>query len=268
MADNDLNTAQAVTEQDLNSADAVNQQDLKTDSVNQTQQDGMLADGTSENKDVPYAKLKEATDARKKAEEDAAFSQRQLELLQANQQGQQQAAQPQQAGSTYEQAMNDLGITAEDLYGENMIKVQNRKSQLDQAMQTQQTAHNANVQFFNSHLDFQQVVGSVNLATGTMMSWSSEALALQQKKPWLTGAFQSAQGAYEAVMAERRLVELEGKAAVSQEHLNRQGADTASQPLGGSAAGGGGAGDVQGTTLMTRAEVLETERKLANGEAV
>ena len=204
--DNDLNIAPPVTEPDLNNADAVNQQDLSNDVVNQTQQDGTLADGTSAEKDVPYSKLKEATDRAKKAEEDLAFSQRNYDLLQANQQGQQQATQVQKAGSTYEQAMLDLGLTADDLYGENMIKVQNRKSELDQAVQVQQSAYNANAQFFTSHPDFTQVVGSVNPATGTIMSWSSEALALQQKKPWLAGAFQTAQGAYEAVIAERRLV--------------------------------------------------------------
>ncbi len=273
MAENDLNNAPVVTEQkeDLNNADVVNQQDLNNaDVVNQQEQDdNKLADGTDVDKTVPYAKLKEAADARKLAEEQAAYAQRQLELYQANQSQVQQPAQStRQAGSTYEQAVFDLGLTADDLYGENIIKVQNRKAQLDQALQQQQTAYSANSQFVTSHPDFMQVVGSVNPATGTIMSWSQEALTLQQKKPWLVGAFNTAQGAYEAVMAERNLIELEKNAAANKEHLDRQGIDTASQPLGGSAAGGGAAGDVQNQQMMSRKQVEEIEQKLANGEAV
>ncbi len=273
MEKTDLNNAGAVDQQDLNKADSVNQQDLNNDgSVDQQEQDGKLADGTDENKTVKYADLKKATDrvaeeskARKAAEEQAAYAQRMLELLQANQPQQTQ----QQAGSTYEQAMIDLGITTDDLYdGANIVKVQNRKAVLDTALQQQQSAFTATKQFVASHSDFTQVVGSVNPTTGFIVAWSQEALSLQQKKPWLAGAFQSAQGAYEAVMQERKLTELETKAAVNQEHLNRQDIDNASLPLGASAAGGGGAGDPQNQRMMTREEVIETERKLANGEEV
>ncbi len=269
MAEEDLNKAQAVTEQDLNKADPVNQQDLNKDGlVGQKEQDDTLADGTDPNKQVPYSKLKEAADGRKAAEEQAANTQRQLEILQANMQGQQQATQPKQVNSTYEQAMLDLGLTADDLYGENMIKVQNRKAELDTALQQFQTAHTANQQFITSHPDFTEVVGSVNPTTGQIMSWSKEASALLQKKPYLAGVVNTAQGAYQAILDERKLVEFEKNAAVNQEHLNRQNLDNASQPLGGSAAGSGGAGDPNNQPMMSREQVQEIERKLVAGEII
>ncbi len=262
MAENDLNNTQVVTEQeDLNKADSVDQQDLNSDSVNQEQQDGKLADGTDANKTVKYSELKKATDRAKVAEDQASYAQRQLELLQVS-----ATARPEQAGSTFEQALSDLGFTADDYYGENIIKVQNRKSQLDAAAQQQQMSTSANMQFVNSHPDFAQVVGSVNPATGQIISLSQEALILLQKKPYLANA--SYQAAYDEVLQARKFAEFESKATVNQEHLNRQGADNVSQPLGGSAAGGGGASDPNNQQMMTRDQQLEIRRKVANGEEI
>ncbi len=263
----DLNKVPVVTEPDLK-ADVVNQPDLNNaDSVDQQNQDDVLADGTTRDKTVKYSEFEKANQAKKKAEEDAAYAQRQLEILQANMQ---QTAQPpvKQVASTYEQAMLDLGLTADDLYiGENMVKVQRRKSELDSALQQYQTAIEANKQFVANCSDFPQVVGSVNPLTGVMMAWSQEALSLQQKKPYLAGAFQNAQGAYQAIMDERKLMEFEKKAAVNQEHINRQDADIQSEPMGGSAAGSGGAGDMQ-PALMSRQQVLDIEQKLESGQKV
>lgn len=263
----DLNKDQSVTDQDLNNADAVSQQDLQTQVVTETKDD-VLADGAKKaDKTVKYTEFEKANEAKKVAEEQAAYAQRQLELYQQSQA--QQPAQQTQVSSTYELAMRDLGLTAEDLYdGNNMIKIQNRKSELDLALQQQQAASATNQQFMVSHPDFNQVVGSVNPSTGTIMSWSQEAVALQNKKPWLNGAFQTAQGAYEAIMNERTFADLEKKAAINQEHLNRQGVDTNTQPLGGSAAGSGGAGDTQNQPMMSREKVLEIKAKLAAGQVV
>ena len=265
--DKDLNSAQLVAEQDLNNADVVNQQDLNAQSVTE-EQDDTLADGTLKDKTVKYSEFEKANIARKQAEEAAAYAQRQLEIYQANIAAQQQVAQQPQINSTYELAMNELSLTPDDLYdGNNQLKVQRRKAELDMALMQQQNANLVNQQFMASHSDFGSVVGSVNPATGTIMSWSQEALALQQKKPWLAGAFQTAQGSYEAVMQERKLLDLETKAAVNKEFLNRQGVDTNTQPLGGSSVGGGG-GDVQNPALMTRAQVQEIQDKLDRGEDV
>ena len=61
----------------------VAQQDLTDPSVRDQNQD-VLADGTSAEKDVPYYELKKATDAKKTAEEGRLYAERQLELYQAN----------------------------------------------------------------------------------------------------------------------------------------------------------------------------------------
>ncbi|KKM81437.1 hypothetical protein LCGC14_1329760 [marine sediment metagenome] len=254
VADSDLNTDQSVTGQDLNQ--------LVTEKQAET-----LADGDDESKKtVKYEEFKKANEAKKAAEEQSQLLQNQLAIMQANQQV--APVETQQPGSTYELAMQQLGISADDLYGENIIKVQTRKSELDTMLQQQQSALTANRQFILSHPDFTQVVGSVNPTNGQIMTWSQEALSLQQKKPYLAATFQSAQGAYQAVMDERQLVELKSKADANKEHLIRQGVELETNPLGGSAAGGGAGGDPNNQQMLTREQVLEIERKLANDEKV
>ena len=268
----DLNSEQSVATQDLKGTDVVNQSDLNQSVAGG--QDEILADGSKKSeKTVKYEEFEKAN--QKAKDEEAARILAEQKLAQAvqlnqqavsNQQVAQKAAQP---SSTYELAMQQLGLTADDLYdGNNIVKVQNRKAELDTAMQEQQSMFTANQQFIQSHSDFTQVVGSVNPMTGAIMSWSQEALALKQKKPYLAASFQSAQGDYQAVMDERKLTELETAAAANKEHLARQDIDTETGPLGGSAAGGGTGGDPNSQPMMTREQVAEIERKLANGESV
>ena len=114
-------------------------------------------------------------DQKKTAEENAAYAQRQLEIIQANQQTQQQT---QQAQTTLDQAMINCGVVADDMFGEAQVRVLNEKSRLDGILMQQVQGQNANLQFINSHSDFSQVVGSVNLATGQIIAWSNEALTL------------------------------------------------------------------------------------------
>ncbi len=264
----DLNTDQAVIDQDLNNADAVNQQDLNTDqTVTDQNQDAKLADGTTADKTVKYSEFQKANEAKKVAEEQTAYAQRQLELMQANTATQTQQAPVKQAGSTYEQAMLDCGLTPDDLYGENMIKVQNRKAQIDTAIMQQNNAVSSSSQFMIAHPDAAQVVGTVNPATGQIVAPSRELMEFLAKKPGYASAC-TPQVAYDLIMRERELIELKKLQSTNQEHRNRQNIDNASQPLGGSAAGGSGAGDVNGQQMMTREQVLEIERKLANGERV
>jgi hypothetical protein len=265
--ENDLNKDQVVTDPDL-TAGAVAQQDLDTQVVTEDKDD-LLADGTKKaDKTVKYSEFEKANEAKKVAEEQTAYAQRQLEIVQ-QQQSQVQQTQQNQPGSTYELAMQQLGFTADDLYdGNNVLKIQNRKAELDNMMQQQQTAAIAQQQFIASHSDFGTVVGSVNPSTGVIMTWSQEAQALKMKKPYLAASFQTAEGAYHAVMDERNLVDLEKKAAVNQEHLNRQGVDLNTAPLGGSAAGGGGAGDPMSQSLLSREATQDIINKLANGEQV
>ena len=257
MPENDVNNTQAVTEpEDADKEQVVTAPGETIDPANQTE----------ENQAVPYERFKEVNDQKKAAEEQTMQAQRDNDLLRAQMQGQ-QMAQPQQiAQTTLDQAMINCGVTADDMYGEAQVRVFNEKSRLDSTLQQQQMATNENMQFINSHPDFSQVVGSVNPATGQIISWSQEALKLGQEQPWLQNA--SAQGMYQAIIQARELAEFKSKAEVNQEHLNRQGVNIASQPLGGSAAGGGGAGDPNKQQMYTREQVAEIERKLANGEEV
>jgi hypothetical protein len=256
----DLNNAQPVTESiDLNSADVVNQQDLVAQPVQEQNQD-ILADGTDANKTVPYAKLKEASDARKVAEEQAAYAQRQLELMQSQAvQAQQTYVQPK---SISDQALENCGFTADDLYGENIVKFQDEKDRIDGAQRLQEQTTMAQQQFVISHPDSNQVVGSVNPATGQFMA-SPELLALLQKKPHLTGACNTVEIAYELVMQDRQLNELQKNQTITNEQQTRQTIDNKTQPMGGSAAGGMGGGATQGQALLTREQVLEIEAGLS-----
>lgn len=275
MPETDLNKVGAVAQQDLNKADVVNQQDLDNAGVvDQQKQDDKLADGTDANKDVKYSDLKKATDranteaeARKAAEEQAAYAQRQLELMQ--QQAVVQANAPQQPLSPMEQALVDCGLTADELYvGENYVKVINRKDQILNANQQQQQIVNANQQFIAQHPDVSQVVGSVNPMTGQIMTCSPELMAILAKKQYLAGACTTVQATYDIVLQERKLAEFEKAQASNQEHQNRQEVDSNTLPMGGSAAGGGGTGDPNNQSLMTREQVLAIREKMANGEEI
>ena len=175
MAKEDLNNAQVVTEsEDLNNAGSVDQQDLNPDSVTQEQQDDTLADGTDADKTVKYSALKAEVDGRKAAEERTLQAERDTELLRAQMVGMSQAQPQQQAQTTLDQAMINCNVTADEMYGEAQVRVLNEKSRLDGIQQQQQTATNANMQFIASHPDFSQVGGSVNPATGLIISWSQE----------------------------------------------------------------------------------------------
>ncbi len=264
----DLNKGQSVADSDLNKDQSVAGQDLNTSG--QSDESGKLADGTDENKTVPYTKLKEAVDAKNTAEEllqkQAQDHQSQMAILQANQQPVQQSQQPL---SDYDQAKADLGLTDTEYIDEvQRSSIHTRMIEITNARNHQSAAVFANQQFEGSHPDFGNVVGLRNLVNGRVQP-TAEILEILAKKPYLTAAaYASSQGAYEIVMEERKLVELEKNATVNQEQRNRQGLDNASLPLGGSAAGGGGTGDAQNQTMMTRAQVLEIEEKLAAGEKV
>ena len=263
----DLNKAQAVTEPDLKETQPVTESGVTEQVADVQKQDEKLADGTSTEKDVPYSELKKATDAKNAAEEQTAYAQRQLELMQ--QQALVQANAPQQPMTSTEQALADLGLTADDIYvGENYVKIMNRKDQIDSVKTQQQQIAVGNQQFAAQHPDVSQVVGSVNPMTGQIMTCSPELMSLLTKKPYLAGACTTVQAAYDIVLHERKLAEFEKTQASNQEHQNRQEVDNTTQPMGGSAAGGGGAGDPNNQSLMSREQVLAIEQKLADGEEI
>lgn len=262
--ENDVNNAQVVTEEGVNSGQVADDQGV-TESTTQN------AEETAQNQEqaVPYDRFKEVNEQKKLAEEQVMQAQRDNDILRGQMQGMTQQAQPVQPKSTYEQAMADCGVTVDDLYdGNNMVKVQNRKSELDaQNMQLQQNVM-ADRQFMMSHPDYNEVVGSVNPTTGQLMTASRELQDLLSKKPYLAGACTSAQGAYEIVIRERQIAKLQETQQASQEHLNRQNVDNATQPMGASAAGGGTtSASIQGG-MMSREKVEEIEQKLARGERI
>jgi hypothetical protein len=88
-------------------------------------------------------------------------------------------------------------------------------------------------------------------------------LALASKNQYLASA--STAELYAAVMRERKFTEYEKTAAVAKEHQVRTGVDTATKPMGGSAAGGGGAGSQSGQGLLTREQVQQELDRLAAG---
>ncbi|HDZ14036.1 hypothetical protein LCGC14_0756660 [marine sediment metagenome] len=266
----DLNTDQLVAGQDLKDADAVNQQDLQNDLVNQAQSDGTLADGTSADKTVKYSEFQKANEAKKlaeeariAAEEQTAQAQRSLELLQMQKLAE---ANPVQPKTSMEQALLDCGITAEDMFGAEIPRVMACKDEIDRANTAQQQAVAGVQQFVINHSDINEVVGSVNPATGQIMSPNAEVMALVAKKPYLRQA--TTEAIYDAVLVSRKLEEFEKIEAVNKEHLNRQNIDNVTDPLGGSAAGGGAAGDVQHQAWLSRDEQNELRRKVEAGETV
>ncbi len=265
----DLNSSQSVADsKDLNNAQSVATQDLNASGQGEP---AKLADGTDENKIVKYAELKKATDrattaeaAQKTAEEREQLLQNQMAMMTANQQ-QARPVQAQQPKTTLEQAMVDCGVTAEEMYGDVTVKVLNRKAELDNTLNQRTAAVFANQQFESSHPDFSSAVGLRNPMTGQIQP-TAEILKILTEKPHLSvAANASSQGAYEIVMEARKMAELQSASTSTQEHQKR--IDAATQPLGGSAAGGV-AGDANNQQMMTREQVLEIERKLANDEQV
>ncbi len=261
----DLNSEQSVATQDLN-AGAVAQQDLNQSVTGG--QDEILADGTKRSeKTVKYEEFEKANEKAKAAEETTRLTQQKLDQsVQQNQvladrMVQQTATQPK---TSMEQAIADLGLIAADLYGEDYVRVMNRKEQIDAANSQQQAQAIANQQFAQSHPDVSEVVGA---GIGTRGFLASQELSeLLRSKPHLSASAQTPEGAYKLVMEERELKKLQSAENSNQEHQKR--VDDATLPLGGSAAGGGGAGDPAGQKIMTREQSLGIREKLARGEPV
>lgn len=249
-ATEDANTEQVVTAPDVNT-EVVEQQATEQAEANQEQA-------------VPYERFKEVNEAKKAAEEQASYAQRQLDLYQQNTQQNQQVQQ--QPKSTSQMALEQMGITADELFGENIVTYQQIVSGYENQARQQNAAAMNTQQFMMTHPDLSSVVGSVNPATGLIMQPTPELMALVGKKPYLQQA--PVEQLYNAVIDERKFAELEKAATIQKEHQVRTGVKTATQPLGGSAAGGGGAGSQGKQQLLSREQSEEIERKLAAGEII
>lgn len=259
----DLNTNQSVTGSDLNNAQVVAEPDLNASGQGEGE---LLADGSDENKKVPYTELKKAIDEKNAAEEQAKLLQSQMALINANQQQQVVQSQPQQPLSVYEQAKADLGLTGEEFIDESQRgKIYARINEITQLQNQQTAAAIANQQFEASHPDFGNVVGLRNPLNGQIQPTAEISKILTEKPHLIPAAYASSQGAYEIVMQQRKLDELQKQNTAQEEHLKQQGIDTKLAPVSGAAATGG-ALSAKTAGAISAEQQAENERKVAAGE--
>ncbi|KKK64082.1 hypothetical protein LCGC14_2987820, partial [marine sediment metagenome] len=260
----DLNKSQSVADADLNKNQSVAGTDLNQ-SVTEKQAE-TLADGTDENKTVPYSEMKKAIDARTEAEEKLAKQEQdhatQMAILQANQQPVQSQTQP---VPDYDQAKADLGLTNEAYIDEvQRSKIFVRMTELINVRSRQSAANFSNQQFEGSHSDFGSVVGLRNPVTNQVQP-TAELLKIITEKPYLAAAASaSSQGAYEIVIQQRELDKLQQQNIVQEEHLKQQGIDTKLAPVSGAAAAGGSMAAATG--IVTVEQQREMEERVAAGE--
>lgn len=234
-------------------------------------QQGVLADDTSQDKDVPYSRFKEvnekakaAEDAKVLAEEQAQQARDQLALVQANQ----APVQVQQPVSTYEQALNDCGLKGQEyLSQEEQIKVNARMEQLGTMRTQQQQQSIIDQQFAQSHPDFGKAVGQLNSVTGQFMA-SAELQKILMEKPYLQASCSTARGAYEIVMQERKLAELSQKNTSLEQHQTQQNVDANLAPMSSVAAGGGAVSRTKGqiNENSTADDVRAMQQRVRAGE--
>lgn len=256
----DLNTNQSVAGSGLTDQPATGQD------LNQLVTE-KLADGDDKDtKTVKYTEFEKANKAKVAAEEETRLMREHMAIMTANQQPV-TPVQTQQPLTVYDQARNDLGLGDEEYMTEDQRgQVIQRTIEIQNATVNQQRQAQVNQQFIQSHPDYGEVVGR---QMGNNFQLSPELLKIITDKPHLANAaYSNSQSAYQVVMDERKLAELEKSAITNQEHLERQGIDNETGPLGGSAAGGGAAGDPNNQQMMSREQVKEIRRKLANDEAI
>lgn len=257
----DLNTNQSVAGSGLKDQPATGQDLIQPVTEK-------LADGDDKGtKTVRYTEFEKVNKAKAAAEEEARISREQMAIMTANQTVQQPTVAPTQPLTVYDQARNDLGLGEEEYMTEAQRgQVIQRTIEIQNAAVNQQRQAQVNQQFIQSHPDYGEVVGR---QMGNNFQLSPELLKIITDKPHLANAaYSNSQSAYQVVMDERKLAELEKNAATNQEHLQRQGIDNKTDPLGGSAAGGGVVGDPNNQQMMSREQVKEIKRKLANDEPV
>lgn len=259
---NDLNTNQSVTDSDLNNAQPVTEPDLNAPGQGEGE---LLADGSDKNKKVPYSEMEKAINERKAAEEQLELLRSQMALINANQQ-QQPQQQPQQPVSVYEQAKADLGLTGEEYIDEAQRgKIYARINEITQLQNQQTAAAFSNQQFEASHPDFGNVVGLRNPSNGQIQPTAEIRKILTEKPHLIPAAYASSQGAYEIVIQQRKLDELQKQNTAQEEHLKQQGIDTKLAPVSGAAATGG-ALSAKTAGAITAEQQAENERKVAAGE--
>lgn len=220
------------------------------------------ADGENQDVQVEAFKTKAEDEVKKRQAIEAENEnlKQQMQLITANQASVQPQV-PAQPKTLFEQCAERLG------FGDGSYLTGEQHGQVLQLMIQVQGNVATTQNYIQSHPDFVQVAGTIHQQTGQLIP-SAELQKILTEKPQLRSLAASPQGAYELVMQERKLAELEKNATANQEHLTRQEFDNKTEPLGGSAAGGGGAGDPNNQQMMSREQVREIEQKLADGEQV
>ena len=119
---------------------------------------------------IPKQRLDSVLEKQRAAEEKAALLEQYIQLVQANQ-SQQPPAQPAApVQSSYERALNELGLQSEEyLSTSQQVKVLNKAREYDevanQARQQQMNAFVSQQTFITQHPDYYDVVGTVNPIT-------------------------------------------------------------------------------------------------------
>jgi hypothetical protein len=173
----DVNAGQSVTDpavSQVGSDDSVGQVATGTgDGATADGQQGATQDAAgSQDKSVPYERFKAVNDAKNAAEQKALEAQAQLDLVQANQGGQQQQAPQQQ--DLYNVCINQLGYQDKEwLNVEENGKVLN-------LMMNYQSQTNASQSFVSSHSDFAEIVGKVVAGTFVPSAQAAAYLAKNQ----------------------------------------------------------------------------------------
>lgn len=253
----DLKEDQVVADPDL-TAQVVDEQGVK---------EAELADGTSQEKDIPYSKFKKEIDAKKVAEAAQQAAEQQTEQARnqlAALQAQQQA--PQARKTNYERALQETGLDGEEyLTQEQRIRVEGCKEQLDVAAINQQNAVIASQQFVQSHSDYGVAVGYTD-QFGQFMP-SAELNKILTENPHLRGSCATAQGAYKVVMDHREVAKLREDVSALTEQQGQQEIDDNLAPMGSSAAGGGGGSRVKGliNANSTAKEILAVQADIRAG---
>lgn len=239
--------------------------------VGTQQETATLADSTSQEKDVPYSRFKEANEKAKAAEDAKVLAEQQkqqaidqLALVQANQ----TQVQTQQPVSIYEQALIDCGLKGQEyLSQEEQIKVNTRMEQLGVVRTQQNQQAFADQNFAQSHSDFVTAVGQLNQVTGQFMA-SVELQKILMEKPHLRASCSTAQGAYAIVMQERKLAELSKKTETLEQQQTQQNVDANLAPMSGVAAGGGAVSRTTGqiTEKSSAKDVAAMEQRVKAGE--
>lgn len=164
---------------------------------------------------LPKSRFDEVNQRMQKSEQEAALLRQQIEILSR----QQSQGQPQQKEPLRKQVIKRLGLENEVyLTVEQQIAVD---EQVDQIRQQQMMAQN----FYQSHTDFTEIVGSVNPVTGQFVASDYLRDAIRNH-PELTGLDTmvvnnpgAASYAYSVAKMAKMLKELQGTSQVSQQSL-------------------------------------------------